>query len=296
MSLEGSFFSGKKYFRDFNKLNSQIEGCFLKEPGPGVIPEKRNNNESITGIIVPTDDYNLSGFCSAWAYKRIAETMFKDVYIIIGYSNSGDSGILLEDINTPLGLLKTDTDLGEKLHDLTNISTDKNLFFQNYSIESQLPFLKYSSRDKLNILKVLCISIGNDISYEQITVISKAIREILIEKNRSATFICSSNLVSFGEKFNYTPFAYNIKESVEDIDYKAIELISSKKASEFINLILKEETTIYGYNAIALFLELVKESENNKMLEYYHSDIFNQNKESRDETINFTSYASFEFE
>lgn len=295
MSLKESSFAGIKYHKEFDKLNTQIENCFLSEPGPGVIPEKRDNNEETKGVIVPCDNYDISGFCTAWAYKKIAETSFRDVYIIIGHTDSGKSGILLEDIETPLGVLKTDINLGNELHNLTNISTDKNLFQENYCIESQLPFLQYSSRDKLNILRVLCIALGKDISYEQIVILANSIKKILKNANKKATYICSTNLVSFGKMFNYTPFAYNIKESVEDVDYHIIELISSKKPRELIDFVIKEETTVYGYNAIALFLELVKESSENKMLEYYQSDIFKKNRDNRDEEVSFTSYASFEF-
>lgn len=298
MSFEETKSPADVYEGDFNQLNTKIEECFLKEPGPGIIPNNRDNDTKTEGFIVPCDDYSLSGYCAAWAYKRIAETAFKDIYIIIGHSSDGRSGILMEDFDTPLGITKTDSYFVRDIIDLTNISNTKELFYQNNSIKMQIPFLQYATKDKLNLLKIVCLSIGKDIDFNQIRVLSEAIKSTLGKTGKTATYICSSNLVHFGEKYKYTPFLYNIKESVENIDYHAIELIKKKNSKNLIEFVEKEQTTIFGYKAISLFIELI-EGKESKMLEYYQSDIFNtaeHKKQSSDaKKEDFVSYVSFEF-
>ncbi|MFW5852398.1 MAG: AmmeMemoRadiSam system protein B [Nanoarchaeota archaeon] len=275
----------------FEELNSFIERCFLEEPGPGTTPAQRDNDEKTIGYIVPCDSYETSGYCAAWAYKRIAETSFKDVYIIISHNDSRESKVILSDWDSPLGVVRTYHSLGEELNKLTNISISKADKEKDKLIQRQIPLLQYASRDKLNSLRVLCISLGKGIEKEQIYTLSSALKRILKEQNKEATFICASNLVHYGERFGYVPFVYNIKESIEDLDYHAIEIIEQKDESEFVSFVEKERTTIYGYKAIALFLCLVDKSTQNKMLEYYKSDIFNKRKRVEESV----SYLSYEF-
>ena len=308
--MKNTFSSNAIHETEFTKLNNQIENCFLNEPGPGALPEKRNNSKKKISYIVPNYFYNLSGYSSAWAFKNIAEEMFKDLYIIISHNTTKNSFILIEDIQTPLGIAITDKQFSDELVKLTNIAvrkTNKNIddisnqYVQNKDSEdiinltSQLPFLQYAMKDKLNFLRTAYISLGTEIEYEQLIILKNAIENILKNQNKTTTYICASNLVHFGPDFNYVPFKFNIKESIENIDYKAIDLISKKESKKLIEFVEKESTTIYGYKAISLLIELSKNSEKSNLLEYYTTDLFKEINTKKDENENSVSFLSFEF-
>ncbi|MFW6230635.1 MAG: AmmeMemoRadiSam system protein B [Nanoarchaeota archaeon] len=288
--------AGIDYEDRFDKLDEQIRTCFLEEPGPGTLQESRDTEGRSSGFLIPYDTYRLAGCCMAWAYKRIAETAMPDLYIILATNDTaskrGPSGVSSQDWKTPFGAVKTDKEAAKELHRMTGMQLDNpDLFRQSRSIELQLPFLQYASRDRLDRLRILPIIIGHDISAEQIDVVKQGIIQLLKQQKKRAVIIASSNLVHFGERFGYQPFVYNIDESIEDLDYHAMDLIENLDPQGLIEFARKERTTIYGYPSIALLLSLLSPAEP-KLLEYYRSDVFEKEKDKK--TTESVSYAAIE--
>ena len=274
------------FSKKFDELTKDIENSFLEEPGPGALPESRNNDNSIKGILVPSADYEISGFSMAWAYKRIAETRFKDVYIILGHCK-GNSSIIINDIKTPLGIIKTDRNLANKIIDDTGISAKENQEISD-SILFQAPFLQFASKDKFSQLKIIGLEIGNNISKEQLKVLAHFIRKSLKDQNKNCTVIASTNLTEFGNKFGYKPFLYNVEESIENIDYHIINSLEKQDWEDIISFVTKEKANIPGYMALALLVFILGNYET-KLLQYYKSDYINKNKD------NTQSFLSMEF-
>ena len=271
--------------QDFDALTKKIEECFLEEPGPGILPESRDNDDAIAGILAPYGDYSKAGFSMSWAYKTIAETRFKDTFIIIG-CRKGNSTLIDRDIETPLGVVRTDQDMVMALKRLTRIASKGNEEIDT-SITLQLPFLQYASRDRLSNLKVVCLEIGDNIAEEQLQVLAEAMRMILKEQKKDCSVICSTNLTEYGEGFGYKPFIYNVKESIENIDYHIIDSIGKKDHKDIIRFVEKEKANVRGYKSIALLMMLLKDYDS-KLLQYYRSDLMD--KENKDTTSYLSMY------
>jgi AmmeMemoRadiSam system protein B len=278
--VRAALYAGTLYTNNFDVLDKEIHKAFLDEPGPGSLPKTRDNTSRIAGLVAPCGPLKETGYSMAWAYKELAEQAVDSPIIILGTNyNSGRSCLSLDDWETPFGLLHVNKELGEYLHKQTGIQIDEKEHLKNYSIEVQLPFIQFACRDKLTSTTIVPILIGNDISLEQIDVLVDA----LTQYETKPILICSSNLVHFGEQYNYTPFVYNIKESIENIDYHCIDCLQRYDAKELIEFVEKEDTTIFGAKTLAFFLralEKLYESPELILKEYYTSTLFNA--ESKD--------------
>ncbi len=280
------YVSGQFYEEKFDELDKQIKTSFME--GPGDLPIKRKDKK-IYGILVPHAGYIYSANCQAWAYKEIAESKFPETYIILApnHNEIGHSiSISSLDWETPFGNIKNDTLLGKKLVQTFDfIKLDNLAHEREHSIEVQLPFLQFASKDNLRTLKILPISIKN-ITSEQIQKISTFL------KNYNTVTIVSSDLTHFGPNYNYTPFIYNKEENIKALDYEAIKLIQNFSTKDFLKFINNKKSNICGYNSIALALEIckVQGSKSSRLLNYYTSS-----KITKDHN-NSVSYASIIFE
>lgn len=278
--------AGQFYEADSQKLNKQIETAF--ENGPGSLPiSKREKN--VLAAIVPHAGYQFSAKCAAWAYKEIGESKFPDLYILLGVNHSGLSDkalISTQDWDTPLGTIKTDKDVANKLcSDMIKIDNESHL--NEHSIEVQLPFLQFVSRGYLDSLKILPIIINTQ-NYSKIQKIAESIAKI----QKKFSIITSSDFTHFGVNYGFTPFRFNIKEEVTNLDKKAIELILQLKTKSLLEYIGKTEATICGIAPIALTLEILKKlnSKKGELLCYYNSGDITK------DYSNFVGYASIVFE
>ncbi|MAG78516.1 AmmeMemoRadiSam system protein B [archaeon] len=276
-------FAGQFYESDFEKLSKQIEHCYTGDLGPGDLPTKRT--EKITkGIILPHARYTYSGQCAAWAYKEIAESKFPKTFIILFPDHTGthfDYATTLEDFETMLGVVQVDKEFIEKL--LKTNLVKKTTTIKEHSIEVQLPFLQVSNKDKMNEIKIVPIICPTTNNYKELAQeIAKISNDICI--------IISSDFTHYGPKFGYTPFKFNIKQSIKDLDKNAIELILNYKSKEFLKYVKKTKATICGQYPIALGLEILKQinSENPELLCYYNSNKIMPNESQ-------VSYASISF-
>ena len=148
--------SGQFYEDSKEMLNNQIKESFMHEKGPGM-PNNRIS-EKIIGVVSSHAGYAVCGPAMAYSFKQIAESEFPDLYIILGISHSGfGSCISLENWETPLGIAKTDVDFGRKLMKNSSLDDDEIAQANEHSIEVQLPFLQFVSKDnKLRFLAVIC--------------------------------------------------------------------------------------------------------------------------------------------
>ncbi len=260
------------FYEDYKEmLKKQIEECFLNNKfGPGSLPSKERNKK-IIGIIAPHAGYKFSGMSQAFAYKEIAESELPDTYVILGTNHTGIGGscTLLEDFETPLGIVKTDIEFSQKLIDSGFITQNKEVHDKEHSIEVQLPFLQFVNEGKE--FKILPIAVSSNTNYE---LFGKKIIEIAKELNRKICLICSSDFTHFGVNYAYMPFSDNIKENLEKLDKGAIEFIEKLDAWLFMNYIDETSATICGKDAIATMISACKAiggERKVRLLKYYTS-------------------------
>ncbi len=262
--------AGMFYHDNFEELSNQIDDSFHSEYGPGALPVKKRTKE-ILGIIAPHAGYQFSGPGAAWAYKEIAESKPADVYIMFGLSHSGlHSCVSLEDWETPIGTIKTDQDFQKVFMANSGLKQDEQAHANEHSIEVQLPFLQFASKDYLHMLRIAPIIISEDKNYEMI---AEAIAKTIEQTKKKAIIIASSDFTHYGINYGYFPFKENVKESMYELDKGAIEHIKNLDAREFLEYIKKTEATICGRMPIATIITACKilKAKKAHLLNYYTS-------------------------
>lgn len=280
--------AGQFYADEFSALDKQINECFEGAKGPGTTPLKRNPKRRVRAVIVPHAGYLYSGECAAWAYKEIAESEMPDVYIIIGPSHSGmPTCISKDDWKTPLGIVKTDKGFCDEFEKVSGILSNTQAHMTEHSIEVQLPFLQFASKDNLQSLKIMPLMVSKDIAFEDI---AESIRKTEKLTKKKAVIIISSDFTHFGRNYHYVPFSQNVDQQIYDQDNTAADLIIKKDIKGFIEFLNKTHATICGYYGILILMSLIKQEDcKGELLNYYTSaDISGDHK-------NMVGYAAVVF-
>ena len=261
--MRQSIVDGQFYESDSDELKKQIEDCFKSKFGPGGIPSKKGKN--IIGVICPHAGYVFSGACQAFSYKEIGESEVPDLYVMLGLSHSGfNSCISVEDWETPLGVVNVDKEFGEKVADVCGLPIDEVAHQNEHSIEVQLPFLQYVSKD----FKILPIMIGPDIDIKRF---AENFKDVLDQTKKNVIFIASSDFTHYGVNYGFVPFSSNVKDNLYKLDKKAIDQILKLDSDGFLDLASK--STICGQYPIAALIEISKllGAKKVELLKYYTS-------------------------
>ena len=284
--MRESSFAGSFYEAAPKHLEAQIRECFLSKFGPGKLPGKQTGKE-IKAVICPHAGYMYSGACAAHAYKALAEAKIPDLYILIGPNHqSGQSSVSSETIQTPLGIIRADQNFARDLAAKKNLKLDDGVHAREHSVEVQLPFLQFVLKEKMDKVKIVPIIISHDADLHQVAI---DIKETLLDQDKKAVFIVSSDFTHYGYGYGYVPFSENIKENLEKLDMGAVELIKKQDYNGFLNYVEETKATICGALPIALLLRTIK-AKNVTLLKYYTSG------EVVGDTKNSVSYVSMLFE
>lgn len=265
-------------------INKQIEAVFLHERGPGDLPTKSNNRTYVKGIIVPKYSYDISGPCAAWAYKQVAEEKKADVFIIIGQSLRG-SGIGFEPYETPYGIVRVDQALARNIVAKGNIKHKEVLFDDDEFIESQLPYIQFIHRNNLESVKILPVLVSHDVELKKLAV---DIKEALLEENKTATIVVSTNFTSYGTDHKYLPFDEKPVKKVYELDQEALDLIQQNKPLDYLKYVDDKAMNTDNYLGITLLMLILKPRKS--LLEQYYTTA-----EIKGDTKNFISFASLVF-
>ena len=281
-------FAGQFYEKDSTMLDKQITSCFEDKNGPGDLPITKRTKH-IQAIIAPHAGYQYSGPCAAWAYKEIAESEFPNVYVIIGPNHhSAVNALSLDGYETPYGLVRVDKEFASALLEKNSeLSADEKAHEEEHSIEVQLPFLQFVTKDKMHELKIVPIILG-DIDFKKF---ATDIKETMLEQNKKVIFIVSSDFTHYGRQYHHVPFSSNPREQIYDIDRKAIEFIEKLDADGFENFFHEHMMNICGHMGIALLLKTLK-SAKVELHQYYTSADLEENSRY----LNAVSYAAISFE
>ena len=252
-----AMFAGKFYAKTESELDKQITECFQNKNGPGDLPISKRTG-SIKAIITPHAGYNYSGPCAAWAYKEIAESEFAELYIIIGPNHhSHVNAISMEGYETPFGLARVDQDFARKLIEKNDeLKIDEQTHELEHSIEVQVPFLQFATKDHMHELKILPIIIG-DIDYKKFAL---DLKELIMETDKKVIVIISSDFMHYGHEHHHIPFSKDVKENIYKVDGQAIELIKKLDSEGFLTFIEENHDTICGAMPIAIILKALKDS------------------------------------
>lgn len=244
--VSGSFYENKK-----EDLLKQLKECFSKTG--------EKSDEKIKAVIVPHAGYFFSGKCAAKAYSKKKGKKF----VLFGPNHYGPfSGISMETWKTPLGEVKIDEKLAQKILLKSGIVVREECHFREHSIEVQLPFLQYTNKE----FTFVPISFGTDIDPK---ITGKRLKFLLDE---DIIIIVSSDFTHFGPNYGYVPFTTDVKSNLKKLDMGAIESIKNKDFNGFKKYLDKTKITICGYMGILVFLAMIEDLKYDiELLDYYTS-------------------------
>lgn len=270
MGIRKPIVAGQFYESDFNSLNKQIIECFESKKGPGALPINKRKDR-VLGAVVPHAGYFFSGPCAAWSYKEIAESEFPDLFVVIGpnHSGLGRTSTILDDWETPFGVIKADKEFGKKLISNSCIVEDSLAHLHEHSIEVQIPFLQFVSKDHLKDLRFIPITVGFDCNVSEI---ASGIKKTIQESGKKVCIIASSDFTHYGFSYGYVPFSTDVKENMQKLDNGAISFIKALDSRGFLEYVNKKQATICGAVPIAVLTELMKDKAKKvNLMQYYTS-------------------------
>ncbi|RLE42397.1 AmmeMemoRadiSam system protein B, partial [Candidatus Woesearchaeota archaeon] len=260
--------AGQFYPSDFHELEEEIKRCFTNKRGPGALPINKRQGK-ILGAIAPHAGYVYSGACAAWVYKEIGEAEFPDLFIIIGpnHTGLGRSSIMLDDWQTPFGLVKCDKDFAKLLAQKSDLVLDSRAHMMEHSIEVQLPFLQFVSKDHLRELRFVPIVVSQELNIKRFIL---DLKEVILESGKNVCLIASSDFTHYGPAYGYLPFELEREKRLYELDSGAIKLIKEQNVEGFYEYLQRTGATICGYLGIAIVMGTLPKC-SVKCLQYYTS-------------------------
>lgn len=254
--------AGQFYPAEKKELEKIVKSFLIKE-----------KKENIKAVIVPHAGYAFSGKLAGKVFCLVPE---KEDFILLGVNHTGLGKKVcfsLEDFETPLGIVKTNKDLVEKiLHKLKKdeieVEVNELAHAEEHSIEVQLPFLQLSQK-KFEIVPVIL----SNLNYEECKKIAEVLSDFV--KNNEG-IIVSSDFTHYGSSYGFLPFINNVKENLYKLDNEIILQILKRESKAFYHL--AQKSTVCGLYGITILTEMAKiKSWKPKLIDYYTSgDVINE--------------------
>ena len=247
--------AGQFYPADPRELKAQIEALFLHKLGPGRLPEVKEGNR-LLAIMSPHAGYMFSGPIAAHSYMALAESFPKGgTIIVIGPNHTGFGApvaLTTQDWQMPFGTVSIDGELADMLVK-GGIADDISAHRYEHSVEVQVPFIQYLSKDFLFLPIVMM-----DQSRRSAEALGKLLRYSIDELGRDAVIVASTDFS------HYVP-----KEVAYRNDAHALKAIESGDIKGLYNAIAKYDISMCGYGPVAATIAAVKDrASETKILKY----------------------------
>ena len=245
--------AGTFYPLDKETLVRQLDSFFK---------ETKGNGKPISAI-VPHAGYMYSGKVAAHTYSSLPQA---DTYILLGPNHNcmGPNISVFPEggWSTPLGTVQIDSALTMDICKNSRAELDTFAHEREHSIEVQLPFLQHRFKD----FKIVPISLmpspyagDKEEFYLLCSELAEAIASTIKKSNKKIIILASSD-------FSH----YVSQEVAKRDDSKAIELINSLSAKEFLSFVIDNNLTICGYGPICTAILASKKlgAKKGKLLKY----------------------------
>ena len=268
--------AGLCYAKDATPLRREIESFFRAPKGPGQIPEPRNSEAALSGLIAPHIDPRRGGPAYAHAYGQLMTRERPELVVILGTSHYGGGPEFFtatrKDYATPFGPVPTDREFIQRL---AKRYVDGDLFEgellhrNEHSIEFQVLFLAWT----LGIAgyQVVPILIGSfhpmvaggsqPFQDPRVAGFVEALRAELADDCRRELIIAGVDFAHVGKKFGDTYSAdAKVAEWVRTEDLALIDTIKAGDPESFFARIAGERDArkICGLSPMYVLLELLK--------------------------------------
>jgi hypothetical protein len=159
-AVAGTFYRGTR-----DALTRQIEECYLSQLGPGALPTVAEDGpREVVGLVSPHAGYVYSGATASVGYGRLAADGRPDVVVVIGPShrpflNKPAAVQVAGGWETPLGVAKIASDVAQAIREgYADFGEGADYFFDEHSVEVQVPFLQHLYGDGLSFVPVLMVT------------------------------------------------------------------------------------------------------------------------------------------
>jgi MEMO1 family protein len=268
--------AGLSYPKEATPLRREIEGFFRGPNGPGHIPEPKNSEAPLSGLIAPHIDPRRGGPAYAHAYGQLMTRERPDLVIILGTLHYGGGPQLFTATRkhyvTPFGPILTD---GEFIERLASRYHEGDLFAEElvhrneHSIEFQTLFLAWA----LGVAgyKVVPILVGSfhhmvqsgisPLDDPRVSGMIEALKAELASETRQVLVLAGVDFAHVGKKFGDS-FSADEKVAgwLRSEDLALIETIKRGDPEGFFGQIARERDArkICGLAPIYTQLELLK--------------------------------------
>ena len=231
--VAGTFYEGNS-----DSLLKRLEDCFMGELGPGRKPEgPPGESRRLKAVVAPHAGYMYSGMPAAHTYLRMFDDGQPQHIVILGPNHTGLGdrvAVCNSDWQTPLGIVKYDTSLGDAIIGENEYATaDCFAHSREHSIEVQLPFLQFTFGNELSFVPI-CMG---DQSYHVCESIGRTIAKLADEMD--ILIIASSDFTHFESS-----------DSARKKDNQALEYLEFMDPKGFLDFVRTHRITICGAGPI----------------------------------------------
>ena len=241
--------------------NAKILDLMLEKLFTG---QKKTVKRDVIGLVVPHAGYLYSGKTAAKVYAQISKKY--DSVIILGPDHTGMAetvSVSTEDWKTPLGEVKVDKELAEKIISGSDIITeDEDAHMYEHSIEVQLPFLQHVLK---SFSFVPIIIPHKDINLDKLKEVADTISNAI--EGKKVLVIASSDLTHFGKGYSFVPVEKDELEWMEKTDTAIMEKIAELDEVQTLNK-AKETTACGSYPIAVLIMVMKKNIDSGEIIDY----------------------------
>jgi hypothetical protein len=238
-AVAGAFYRGSR-----DALVKEIEACYLSALGPGELPGVAEDGpRKVVGLMSPHAGYVYSGPTAAKGYAYLARDGRPEVAVVIGPSHRPflDRPAAIQvrgGWETPLGVAGIAADVAEEIAGgWAEFGEGAEYFWEEHSVEVQLPFLQHLYGDELRFVPVMMVS-QNAAAAEGV---GKAVAAALAGKN--AVVVAS------------TDFSHYVSQAVaKQQDEALLGLIAAMDPDGLVALAQDPRMSMCGYGAVAAML------------------------------------------
>ena len=242
-----AYAAGRFYTDNPAALKTQLQQMFAKA-------EPRREGASPLAIVVPHAGYLYSGEVAASGFNQIDPNRKFEHIFVIGSSHTtafqGASVYCDGNYETPLGIVKVDTELAKKLvseNKILKSYVEPHLY--EHSLEVELPFLQVHLKNDFRIVPIILGPSTGDTPQK----LAAALKPYLNGKN---LFVISSD-------FSHYP-RY---DRAEKIDHETAEAIQTNKPSKLIAILQDHEkknipglsTSLCGWSSVLTLLYMTED-------------------------------------
>jgi AmmeMemoRadiSam system protein B len=256
---------GRSYPLDPSELRKRLEEILGCQPAASLQEGK------IVGLVSPHIDLSVGFQSYASAYQFLKHTSPSRVVILgVGHQVIGDLFCLTDkDFDTPLGIVKCDKALVQKLREAGKQTLAPNDFAHRseHSVEFQVLFLQHLlSKGSFTIVPIICGSLLSALpEYSREAYRKRAgdflesLKEILRDGSQETLLIAGVDFSHIGPKFGHDVPARHLQGQSERHDKSLLNALTMLDAGKYWeeSIRVKDQYNVCGFAAMACMLEVM---------------------------------------